>query len=226
MTTTTTFFRPLALVLSFGASLLLAGCGDNTDVASATDNAPLLAIAPTDIVEGDENAPITIIEYASMTCSHCAAFHLITYPELKKKYIDTGKVRFVLREFPLDEYAAAAFVTAHCLGDENYYASVDLLFGEQGTWIGARPENRQDALAAMARKAGIGRSQFDSCYNDESVYERVKSVQEGGRNLGIRSTPTFFIDGKKFAGALPIEKFDEVLAPLLPAEKTPPSPGE
>lgn len=210
--------NPIALFMSVVAVLFIAGCGDNTEVADAAPGEKEIALLDTDIVLGSTDAPVTIIEYASMTCSHCATFHAETYPQLKESYIDTGKVRYVLREFPLDQYAAAAFVTAHCLGDDNYYAAVDLLFEEQSTWIVARPENRKDALAAIARKAGVGRSQFDSCMEDESLYERIRTAQESGKNLGIRSTPTFFVNGSKHSGALSFETFEEILTPLLPAE--------
>ena len=214
-------FAPLklrALAFSVAATIALAACGDATDgtASSASGVAPVPLAS--DRVVGNEEAPITIIEYASMTCSHCATFHNETYPQLKEKYIDTGKVRYILREFPLDQFATAAFLTAHCIGDDKYYAAIDLLFEEQNTWIVARPENRQDALAAVARKAGVGRAQFDSCLEDESLYERVKTVQESGRSLGVRSTPTFFVNGERYAGALSFERFEEILTPLLPAE--------
>ena len=210
--------RLRAVVFFALASLVLAGCGENTEVADAAGDTSALAHLETDIVQGSEDAPITIIEYASMTCGHCADFHAATYPALKEKYIDTGKVKYVLREFPLDQFAAAAFVTAHCFGEGNYYAAVDLLFENINTWAVALPDNRKDALAAQARKAGVGRAEFDSCIDDESLYERVKTVQESGRSLGVRSTPTFFVNGEKYAGALSIEKIDEILTPLLPAE--------
>ena len=210
--------RLSAFVFLAVGSLLLAGCGDNTEVADAAGDGAELAPLETDIVQGSDEAPITIIEYASMTCGHCAAFHEETYPALKEKYIDTGKVKYVLREFPLDQFAAAAFVTAHCFGDGNYYAAVGLLFENINTWAVALPDNRKDALAAQARKAGVGRAEFDSCIDDESLYERVKTVQESGRSLGVRSTPTFFVNGEKYAGALSIQKIDEILTPLLPAE--------
>ncbi len=211
-------FNARAFALSVFAALFLSACGENTEGAETTSSSTEIAALETDVAVGSEDAPVTIIEYASMTCGHCATFHNETYPQLKEKYIETGKVRYILREFPLDQFAAAAFVTAHCIGEGNYYAAIDLLFEEQNTWIAARPENRKDALAAIARKAGVGRAQFDSCLEDESLYERVKTVQESGRELGIRSTPTFFVNGEKYSGALPFERFEEILTPLLPAE--------
>ena len=157
-----------ALALSVFAALFLSACGENTESTSTAPGTNEIAALETDMAVGSDDAPITIIEYASMTCGHCATFHTETYPKLKEKYIETGKVRYILREFPLDQFAAAAFVTAHCIGEGKYYAAIDLLFEEQETWITARPENRKDALAAMARKAGVGRAQFDSCLEDES----------------------------------------------------------
>ncbi len=111
---------------------------------------------------GPESAPVTIIEYASMTCPHCAAFENTVFPELKKKYIDTGKVRFILREFPLDGLAAAAFMLARCAGPDKYYPMVETLFNQQQKWAVRNPI---EPLMAIAKQAGFTQQTFEACIN-------------------------------------------------------------
>jgi protein-disulfide isomerase len=167
-----------------------------------------------DIVQGANDAPVTIIEYASMTCTHCAAFHATTYQELKRKYIDTGKVRFILREFPLDQRAAAAFMLARCAGDDKRTAMVDFLFAQQKTWAFA--EKPVEALANLVKQTGMNEAAFKVCLSDADLYKKVLAVHDRAESLfGIRATPTFFINGKREDGELSIEKLDKVIEPLL-----------
>jgi protein-disulfide isomerase len=123
-----------------------------------------------DVALGPADAKVTIIEYASMTCPHCAAFHQETWPELKKRWVDTGKVRFVLREFPLDPLATAGFMLARCDGENKYYPIVDLLFSQQRAW--AYAERPLDALRQMMKQAGFSQEKFDSCLKDQSFMTR------------------------------------------------------
>jgi protein-disulfide isomerase len=167
-----------------------------------------------DQAQGAENAPVTIIEYASMTCSHCASFHLNTYPELKKRYIDTGKVRYILREFPLDPLANGAFVLARCAGDEKYFQVVDALFKAQKSWAFVR--NPIPPLFNVMRKFGFNEQSFEKCLSDEKLIKGVDAVrQRGAERFGIDSTPTFFINGKVLRGALTIDQIEAEVQPLL-----------
>jgi protein-disulfide isomerase len=166
-----------------------------------------------DVVMGDANAPVTIIEYASMTCSHCASFHNTTYPEMKKKYIDTGKVKYILREFPLDPLAAAGFMLARCSGGDKYYPIVEMLFQKQNEWV---TQNPIPPLLALAKQAGFSQESFETCLKDQKILEAIESVRtHGAEKLGVSSTPTFFINGKKVNGTLTMDELDKQIQPLL-----------
>ncbi|MGO4172242.1 DsbA family protein [Bosea sp. TAF32] len=166
-----------------------------------------------DVWLGSPDAKVTIVEYASMTCSHCAHFHETTWPELKKKYIDTGKVRFTLREFPLDPLATAGFMLARCNGNDKFYPMTDLLFAQQRNW--AFTEKPVDALATLVKQAGFTQESFEACLKRQDIYDAVTVVKDGGAKAGVDSTPTFFINGQKRSGALSIAEFDKILEPLL-----------
>ena len=166
-----------------------------------------------DVWEGAANAPITIIEYASMTCSHCAHFHEATYPTLKSKYIDTGKVRFTLREFPFDPVAVAGFMVARCAGD-NREAMIGLLFSQQKNW--AYSDKPLQGLTALVKQTGMSQEKFDACLQDKALYANVNQVfEKASKQFRVDSTPTFFINGKKVSGALSPEEMDKQLEPLL-----------
>jgi protein-disulfide isomerase len=163
-----------------------------------------------DIVEGDAKAPVTIVEYASMTCSHCAAFHHEVYPALKKNYIDTGKVKFILREFPLDPLATAAFMLARETGDKRD-AVVDLLFSQQKNW--AFVDKPLDGLANILKQAGIGQEKFEAVLKDQDLYKKVTDVRaRANEKFGVNSTPTFFINGEKYQGEITVADFDKIIA--------------
>ena len=166
-----------------------------------------------DVILGNADAPITIIEYASMTCGHCATFHNVTYPAMKTKYIDTGKVRYILREFPLDPLAAGAFMLARCSGNDKYYPIVEVLFQKQKEWV---VQNPIPPLLALAKQAGFTEETFEACLKDQKVLEGIESVRtHGAEKLGVNSTLTFFINGKVHRGSLTIEELDKQLQPLL-----------
>ena len=166
-----------------------------------------------DVWEGAANAPVTIIEYASMTCSHCAHFHEATYPTLKSKYIDTGKVRFTLREFPFDPVAVAGFMVARCAGDKRE-AMIGLLFSQQKNW--AFSDKPLQGLTALVKQTGMSQEKFDACLQDKALYANVNQVfEKASKQFKVDSTPTFFINGKKVSGALSPEEMDKQLEPLL-----------
>jgi protein-disulfide isomerase len=166
-----------------------------------------------DVTQGPADAKVTIIEYASLTCSHCAAFHKDTYPVLKQRYIDTGQVRFMLREFPLDPLAMAGFMLARCDGEAKYYPITDLLFAQQKTW--AFSDKPLDALSQMMRQAGFSQEKFESCLRDQKLYDAVTTVKNRGEKLGVSSTPTFFINGQRHSGNMSIAEIEKIIKPLL-----------
>ncbi|MBN9249938.1 MAG: disulfide bond formation protein DsbA [Mesorhizobium sp. 61-13] len=166
-----------------------------------------------DKVLGKDDAKVTIVEYASMTCPHCAHFHETTFPELKTKYIDSGKVRFIFREFPFDPRAEAGFMLARCAGD-NYFPMVDVLFKQQQTWAAA--ENVKDAMFQLSKLAGFTQESFNACLTDQALLEQVRAVQKRGADeFKVDSTPTFFINGKTYKGALSIEEMSAIIDPLV-----------
>jgi protein-disulfide isomerase len=162
-----------------------------------------------DIVVGKADAPITIVEYASMTCSHCAAFHKDVYPTLKKNFIDTGKVKFILREFPLDPLATAAFMLARNAGDKRD-AVVDLLFAQQKNW--AFVDKPLDGLAGVLKQTGLGQEKFEATLKDQQLFENVSKVRDrAAEKFGINSTPTFFINGDKYSGEISEADLERIL---------------
>ncbi len=169
-----------------------------------------------DVVQGPADAKVTIIEYASLTCSHCAAFHAETYPALKQRYIDTGQVRYILREFPLDPLATAGFMLARCDGDAKYYPIVDLLFSQQKTW--AYSDKPVDTLQQLMRQAGFSQEKFEQCLRDQKVYDAVNAVRNrAAKEFNVTSTPTFFINGQRHSGNMSIAEIEKVIKPLLGA---------
>lgn len=165
---------------------------------------------------GSPTAPVTVIEYASLTCHHCMNFHTKTWPAFKAKYVDTGKVRFIAREFPLDPLSAAGFMLARCADEDKWYAIVDMLYRTQEGW--AHSQKPLDALTQTMKQAGFSQEKVEACLQREDLFQGVKQTQErASKEFGVNSTPTFFINGEKKTGALTIEEFDRVLAPLLAA---------
>ena len=197
------------------AGLLLPGAARAATDAPVSNDVLMGQWPLPDMWMGSKDAPVTIIEYASMTCTHCAAFHAETYPVLKSKYIDTGKVRFTLREFPLDPLAAAGFMLARCAGPEKRNAIVDLLFTQQKNW--AFVDKPVEALATTVKQAGISQTEFEACLKDQKLYDQVNQERDqSGDKLKIDATPTFFINGTKKAGELSPTELDALLQPLLP----------
>ncbi|MGD9843809.1 MAG: DsbA family protein [Variibacter sp.] len=167
-----------------------------------------------DHVEGKADAPVTIVEYASMTCSHCAAFHTGTYPAMKARYIDTGKVRYILREFPLDPLAAGAFMLARCAGDDKYYPMVDALFTKQKDW--AFVQNPIPNLLKIAKTFGFTDQSFEQCLSNQKMLDGIEETrQRAAQKFGVNSTPTFFINGKVHRGTMTIEELEKEIQPFL-----------
>ena len=166
-----------------------------------------------DIWLGDPKAPVTVIEYASTTCSHCANFHATTFKELKTKYIETGKVRFVLREFPLNNVDLGAYMIARCAGEDKRYAIVDLLFAQQKSWMNDKP---LASLVSLMRQAGVSEQQVEVCLKDKTLHDNVVKARDlATSKFGVNSTPTFFINGQRQVGALSLEEMEKVILPFI-----------
>lgn len=157
-------------------------------------------------VLGEANAPVTIMEYSSLTCPHCAAFHTDTLPKLKATYIDSGKARLVYRDFPLDRLALAAAVIAHCVDPQRYFGFLEMLYRDQATW--ARSSNPLAELKVRAQLAGLSEAQFDACLANKPLIAAVQQRAQGGQQeYGIDSTPSFIVNGEKIAGEQSFENF-------------------
>lgn len=206
--------RFLRLVAASGL-LSVAGASRSALAQTTFPSDQLLAPgALPDLWLGAKDAPVTMVEYASMTCTHCAAFQAETYPTLKSKYIDTGKVRFTMREFPLDPLATAGFMLARCAGPDKRYAIIDLLFAQQKNW--AFVDKPVEALAGTVKQAGVSQSDFETCLKNQQLYDQVNQVRDSAaKQFKVEATPTFFINGEKHPGELSVDELDKLLAPLV-----------
>ncbi|WP_407176454.1 DsbA family protein [Bradyrhizobium sp. STM 3562] len=169
-----------------------------------------------DMALGPADAKVTIVEYASMTCPHCAAFNEQVFPKIKSEYIDTGKIRYIFREFPLDIKAAAGSMLSRCIanGDANkYFAVTDLLFRSQSDWV---MKNTTESLTRIGKQAGLSQQQVEDCLKDQSLLDKIAADQKyASEVLKVDSTPTFFINGEKIKGEASIEEFEKRINPLL-----------
>ena len=169
-----------------------------------------------DMALGPADAAVTITEYASMTCPHCAAFNATVFPKLKAEYIDTGKVRYIFREFPLDIKAAAGSMLTRCIanGDaQKYFAVTDMLFRSQNDWV---VKNTTETLTRIGKQAGLSQQQVEACLKDQALLDKIAADQKYASDiLKVDSTPTFFINGEKIKGESSIEEFQKRIAPLL-----------
>lgn len=203
---------PSGLAIASGTA---AWAQTKTEAPITVPTSELMAEGPLpDAWMGSKDAPVTMIEYASMTCTHCAAFHAETWPTLKSKYIETGKVRFVLREFPLDPLATAGFMLGRCAGPDKRNAVLDLLFDQQKNW--AFVDKPLDALAATVRQAGISQEAFEACLKDQKLYDQVNQTRDkAGDQFKVDATPTFFVNGQKKAGEITVVELEKMMSELL-----------
>jgi protein-disulfide isomerase len=181
--------------------------------AAASTGSELLAPGPLgEKALGDPNAPNIVIEYVSMTCPHCQAFHEQVFGQVKEKYIDTGKVYFILREFPLDPLATSAIMLARCAPADSFFPVVDLLFDAQRSW--AFSDDPVNALRDTVKQAGFTQDSFKECLTNQQILDGVNWVKNRGADkFGVNSTPTFFINGQKYAGGLALDEFEKLLKP-------------
>jgi protein-disulfide isomerase len=200
-----------ALFGAFKLPLITEASAQSATTAALATPSPL-----GDMALGPADAAVTVVEYASMTCPHCAAFSVNVFPKVKSAYIDTGKIRFIFREFPLDVKAAAGSMIARCVAKDDsqkYFAVVETLFQQQADWAGA---NTVDSLKRIGRQAGMSEQGFDSCLSNQEVLDGIKKVQEiAGDQLKVNSTPSFFINGKLVTGEQSFEEFSKLIDPLL-----------
>lgn len=178
-------------------------------------NSPLAQAQPDDLVEGDANAPITLIEYSSLSCPHCARFQTEVLPQIKKDFIDTGKVKLIQRDFPLNKPAIQAAQLAHCAGPMRYFALVDVLFKTQEQWL---TEDATEKLAQIAATAGIDRPTFDACLANKDVEAKIVATRKAGEDaFQINSTPTFIVNGVKLEGGQTYDDLKALFAKLTPS---------
>ncbi len=177
-----------------------------SDAPASAASSDLMQAGPLgDMALGDPKAPNVMIEYASMTCTHCQRFHTDVYPTLKSQYIDTGKVYFIFREFPLDTLARAAIIVARCAPKERFFPLVDLMFDHQDQW--AFVDDPKTALLNLVKQAGFTEDSFNACLTNQQLLDGVNWVQDRAEKLfGVGSTPTFFVNGKKLTGEQTIDQ--------------------
>jgi protein-disulfide isomerase len=195
--------RLLSLAL---AASVVAGAA----VAAPPAASGKLAARPDDMSLGSPKAKIQVVEYASLSCPHCARFNSDVFPAFKAKYVDTGKVRYTLREMltPPAEVAAAGFMLARCAGPGKYFKVVDEVFRSQSKWDG----DIKPVFLAIAKNNGLTEAQFDSCLTSQAGMDAVNARVKAAIDLGVSSTPTFFVNGKKYEGELTLEKLDAAIA--------------
>ena len=211
--------RAFTAALSLTGLSLLAGFSPlrlitDAMAQSATDVAKPVSLP--DMAIGPANATVTITEFASMTCPHCAAFTEKVFPKIKTEFIDTGKIRFVFREFPLDIKAAAGSMLARCIAKDDggkYFAVVDMLFRQQNDWV---TKNTAETLARIGKQAGLSQQAVEDCLKDQALLDKIAADQKfASEVLKVNSTPTFFINGEMVKGATSFEEFDKKIKALL-----------
>jgi len=211
--------RAFTAALSLTGLAALAGLSPFRLIADAmAQGAPDVAkpVSLPDMALGPANAPVTITEFASMTCPHCAAFNEAVFPKIKSEYIDTGKIRYVFREFPLDIKAAAGSMLARCIAKEDagkYFAVIDMLFKQQNEWV---LKNTTETLVRIGKQAGLSQQAVEDCLKDQALLDKIAADQKyASEVLKVDSTPTFFINGEKIKGDTSFADFDKKIKSLL-----------
>ncbi|WP_225118045.1 DsbA family protein [Bradyrhizobium sp. BRP22] len=196
-------------------ALLALPPGREAKAQSTTAAAVAKPVSLPDIAIGSPNAPVTITEYASMTCPHCAAFGENVFPMLRSKYIDTGKVRFVFREFPLDIKAVAASMLVRCIGKddaEKHFAVIETLFKQQARLM----DQTKDTLFLVGKLNGMSEQEVESCETDQALLDKIAADQRYAmQTLNVDATPTFFVNGERWKGAMSYEELEAKLKTLL-----------
>ena len=211
--------RAVTTALSLTGLSLLAGFSPLGFITSAMAQSAADVAKPVslpDMAIGPADAAVTITEYASMTCPHCAAFNAEVFPKIKAAYVDTGKVRYIFREFPLDIKAAAGSMLARCIAKDDsgkFFAVIDLLFKSQGDWV---MKNTTETLTRIGKQAGLTQQQVEDCLKDQALLDKIAADQKyASEVLKVNSTPTFFINGEVIKGEASFEEFEKKITPLL-----------
>ena len=208
--TTALSLTGLAALAGFSPLRLIA----DAMAQSASDVAKPVSLP--DMALGPANATVTITEYASMTCPHCAAFTETVFPKIKSEYIDSGKIRYIFREFPLDIKAAAGSMLSRCIAKDDaakYFAVTDMLFRQQNDWV---MKNTTETLTRIGKQAGLTQQQVETCLKDQALLDKIAADQKYAADvLKVDSTPTFFINGEKIKGETSFEEFDKRIKSLL-----------
>ena len=211
--------RAFTAALSLTGLAALAGLSPFQLISSAMAQSASDVAKPVslpDMALGPANASVTITEFASMTCPHCAAFNETVFPKIKSEYIDSGKIRFVFREFPLDIKAAAGSMLARCIAKEDagkYFAVIDMLFKQQNDWV---IKNTTETLIRIGKQAGLSQQQVEDCLKDQALLDKIAADQKfAAEVLKVNSTPTFFINGEMVKGETSFEEFDKRIKSLL-----------
>jgi protein-disulfide isomerase len=214
----TAALRRLAVAAAFSIAALAVGAAFAATTVPEPDRTVDMAavLKPGSLPElsvGDASG-VPVIEYGSLTCPHCAAFSREVFPELKKDYIDTGKVKFIFREFSRNPLDVAAFVLARCVGDDKAFAAIELLFSTQDKW--AFVDKPLEPLIAAMRPTGLTHDQAMACLKDQSKVDAVAAVGKRATDeIKMNGTPTFVIDGKVYGGELSLDQFKAILDPLI-----------
>jgi protein-disulfide isomerase len=215
--------RPPAAPLLIAVCLALSGCGGVASVDATADKAlnvppaaELMRDGPLgERALGNPNAPVTVIEYASLTCPHCAHFQRDVFPRVKKEYIDTGKIRFIVREFPIGRTSGAAAIATRCVPPQKYFTLFSAFLARQPEWVSQ--EVRPDAIYAVAKSSGLSRQAFDNCLANQTIIDGLTEVKQRGRQFGVIGTPTFFANGRKAQGTITFEEFKALVEPSSPS---------
>lgn len=214
-----------ALGLTLAGSIATAQAQEKPTSDGKVDMAEVLKPGPLPEMQvGKDDAPITVVEYMSMTCPHCAHFHATTFDPIKEKYVDTGKVRFIIREFPFDPAATAAFMLARCnpakptelATADQYYPMISMLFKQQRAWAAPGDGNVRNALMQAVKIAGFSQESFNACLTNQKLLDDVNAtMQRGAKDFGVNSTPTFIINGERYAGDMTVENMSALFDSLL-----------
>ncbi len=204
--------------IPLAVALALAGCGGGPTgptppIDKATYVPPqgeLMAPGPLgERVLGKADAPITVIEYVSLTCPHCANFHKSVFPQVKKAYIDTGRVRFIVREFPIGRTSGNAAIANRCAPEDKYFFLLGQFLSRQPEWVSE--DVRPDAIYSVAKASGMTRETFDKCLSNQAIIDGLTEVKQRGRQFGVIGTPTFFINGRKAQGEVTFEEIKAMI---------------
>jgi protein-disulfide isomerase len=215
--------RAVRASIPIAVAVALSGCGGGAmgpapPIDKATyvpPQAELMAPGPLgERVLGKANAPVTVIEYVSLTCPHCANFQKNLFPRVKKEFIDTGKVRYIVREFPIGHTSGTAAIINRCAPEDKYFFLLNQFLTRQPEWVSQ--EVRPDAIYSVAKSSGMSRETFDKCLSNQTIIDGLTEVKQRGRQFGVIGTPTFFINSRKAQGEV---TYDEIKALI---EQAPP----